>query len=148
MGIRARIAGFAAAGLLVVAPVLVGQQAAGAAVNSSSNSNDFSFADNQDLVQDCTIIVQAQHDSTAHTLSAQSGLGGNAECFSGFVTITVDYHDARGTALRAESDSTATGSLTLDGVYSNVKVTVKVTFDSCNPHTNATCTGSVATAPK
>jgi hypothetical protein len=148
MGIRARVAGFAAAGLLVVAPIVVAQQPAGAATNRSDKSTDFTFGDFQDLNQTCTIAVHGVRDTSTNTARGGSGMLGPGECFDISVSISLDYRDTHGRAQHVQADANDLVNISATDAVSNVKATLTVTFRDCNPGTNATCTATVVAAPK
>ncbi len=152
MGLRARLAGFAGVGVLVVAPILIGQQPAGAAVQHFDKSADFSFGDYQDLLVACEFSVIATFDTTAKTLNVGSTFSGSgslgSECLDATSEFIIDYRDSHGNAQHFEATANSTGHVKASSVASNVKVTLNVHYERCNPGTNVTCTGTVVTAPK
>lgn len=138
--------------MLVVAPILIGQQPAGAAVQHFDKSADFSFGDNHDLLVNCGFGVIATFDTTAKTLDVGSTFSGSgslgSECLDATSAFIIDYRDSHGNAQHFEVTANSTGHIKASNVASNVNVTLSVHFQQCNPDTNVTCTGTVVTAPK
>ncbi len=128
MGIRARVAGFAGAGLLVVAPFVIGQQPAGAAVIDSSNVALSSFVDSMGGTQNCSAVVLAEHDTTRKTLNVGTQYGGTTGCIDMRFELDIDYRDANGTTQNVAIQDSGTTDVDLTGVVSNVKATYTVTF--------------------
>ncbi len=134
-----------------VAPILIGQQPAGAAEQHSNKSAEFSVGDYQDLWVDCGFSVLATFDTTAKTLDVGSTFSGSGalgqECLDASSDFIIDYRDTHGNAQRFEALANSTGHIKATNVASNVKVTPHVMYERCNPDTNPTCTGTVVTAP-
>jgi hypothetical protein len=146
-----RVVGLAAVALTAaVAPLLAGQQLAGAAVNEDQPSAQITFVDYGGSQATCTLVNDSRHDTSAHTASVYAVLYGTADCHNPniYLILTVTSKDEKGVSHTASgtgySDNFGAG---LDHAVSSVRTTAEVHFQNCNPNISS-CVLTVPAAPK
>jgi hypothetical protein len=151
---RGRRMAMAAAGLATAAaPLVLGQQPAGAAVTTANGGKTWVLVTSSGAFVECTATLSATHntdDPNHPRLSFGTGFGGqSAACFDIETSITATYKDSEG-VLRTVDFSLFAGPTggNIDGAYTATSVRADFHYKDCDPNRNASCDVTVTASPK
>jgi len=148
---RRRKVGMAAAGLLTAAtPLVLGQQAAGAAVTTDEDSVEITFvATSTGETITCTAGLEAVHDTDdpdQPELRIGPWLSGpGVPCIDATARITASYEDQDGIIRTTRIDGSGAPGGVVQGAYSNTSVTVEFSYDDCQ---SSVCGVTLTASPK
>jgi len=144
----------AAAGLATaaVAPLVLGQQPAGAAETNASDQDSITFQAFGGATVECTVHLTAGH-STANPeqprVDWSTSMGGDPACRDDFeLFTTVRYEDEGGTTRTAQFTSESLSFGSINGAYTGTSVTTLFRFVNCDPDPSAGCDVTLTASPK
>ena len=134
------------------APLLFGQQVAGAAETTATDRGSIEFVTNSGTTVRCDASLTAVHDTddpNQPVLRWGMNLGG-AGCFDGLSTrTTATYKGDGGTTRRSQALATdGPSSGFVEGAYTGTSVTTVFTWLSCNPDASGACSLTLTASPK
>jgi hypothetical protein len=148
---RRRRMAMAAAGLATVAaPLVLGQQAAGAAANTVTGSSSITFTGLDRQTVTCTVNLRATHDTDLNELDAFATSSGNGpSCRSDVLfVLTLSMKDEDGDLRQAEGQAYNSEYVWADHAVSSTSATVVAYFNDCDFGSNPSCQASVTVSPK
>jgi hypothetical protein len=143
----------AAAGLATAAaPLLLGQEVAGAAATEAHDEQALTFVTSTDETITCTVSVDAFHNTdnaNQPTLAFVTGISEPEACFESLTTVlTASYKDSEGVTRTVNYEAGGTTGGTITGAYTATSVRAAVHFNNCDPNESASCDVTVTASPK